>query len=202
MISHKLEFIYIHIPKTGGDSLSFFLRNHVDDIIKIGKNGKGIDAWCVLTGKGIKHKTIDYYKDLYKDKIKNYFKFTIVRNPYDRILSFYLWSKGFNANRNFDYKNDFDKKDFIEFINRKCSKKKTFQYEFVDDDFYIVKYENMIDDLKQIQCLKNIVNFDNLPRMNTSINSKLNYEDVFDDETKELIYSKFKKDFELFGYEK
>ena len=46
------------------------------------------------TQKEIKHHNITYYKSTYGEKINDYFKFTIVRNPYDRILSYYFWSKG------------------------------------------------------------------------------------------------------------
>ena len=31
MISHKLKFIFVHIPKTSGNSLSFFLKNFIDN---------------------------------------------------------------------------------------------------------------------------------------------------------------------------
>jgi hypothetical protein len=31
MISHKLKFIFIHIPKTSGNSLSLFLKDFIDN---------------------------------------------------------------------------------------------------------------------------------------------------------------------------
>ncbi len=50
MISHKLRFISIHIPKTSGNSLSLFLKNFIDnDIIqrtsKMGEK-QGISILC------------------------------------------------------------------------------------------------------------------------------------------------------------
>ena len=31
MISHKLKFIFVHIPKTSGNSLSIFLKDFIDN---------------------------------------------------------------------------------------------------------------------------------------------------------------------------
>jgi len=31
MISHELKFIFIHIPKTSGNSLSLFLKNFISN---------------------------------------------------------------------------------------------------------------------------------------------------------------------------
>ena len=45
MISHKLKFIFIHIPKTSGNSLSLFLKDLIDNVVihkdsMVGKNRK------------------------------------------------------------------------------------------------------------------------------------------------------------------
>lgn len=55
---------------------------------------QGISIICEKNKRDIKQATYKYYENIYGDKIKDYFKFTIVRNPYDRILSFYFWSRG------------------------------------------------------------------------------------------------------------
>lgn len=77
MISHKLKFIFIHIPKTSGNSLSLFLKDIIDNVVihRDGKMGEkqGISIICEKTKKDIKHESIDYYKKLYGEKINNYF---------------------------------------------------------------------------------------------------------------------------------
>ena len=50
MISHKLQFIFIHIPKTSGNSLSLFLQDFTDNKViqkesKLGKK-QGISILC------------------------------------------------------------------------------------------------------------------------------------------------------------
>lgn len=151
---------------------------------------EGISIICEKNNKNIKHRRIKYYKKIYRKQINDYFKFTIVRNPYDRILSFYFWKKGKNNQV-------FIRDEFIKFVK----KKRSFQHKFIDNSFHIIYFENLIEDLKKIECLKNVVNFDNYPKLNASSNSKLNYEELFDKELKDLVYNKYKKDFELFGYQ-
>ena len=193
MISHLLKFIFIHIPKTSGNSLSIYLKDLISNIViqresKMGEN-QGISIICEKNKKDIKHKNIKYYENIYGKKIKDYFKFTIVRNPYDRILSFYFWSKG--------KKNQvFNKKEFINFVKNNQS----FQYRYINNTFHIIHYENLIDELKNIECFKNIVDFNNYPILNASSNSTKNYNKILDKELKNLIYNKYKKDFKLFGY--
>jgi len=194
MISHKLKFIFVHIPKTSGNSLSLFLKDFIDNEViqrssKMGEK-QGISIICEKTKKDIKHNNITYYKNIYGEKINDYLKFTIVRNPYDRMLSFYFWNKGKNNQK-------FIRNEFINFVKNNDS----FQNEYIDDTFHIIYYENLVNELKNIECFKDIIDFYNYPRLNSSSNSKVNYNEIYDKELKDLVFNKYKKDFELFGYE-
>ena len=64
----------------------------------VGEN-QGIKILCEYGNNDIKHMDIGYYKKVYGETINDYFKF-IVRNPYDRILSYYFWNKGTNKTFN------------------------------------------------------------------------------------------------------
>lgn len=195
MISHKLKFIFIHIPKTSGNSLSWFLKDFIDnDVVRrssrLGEN-QGINIICEKTKKDIKHVNITYYKNTYGEKINDYFKFTIVRNPYDRMLSFYFWSKGKNNQK-------FDRNEFINFIKKMDT---PLQHEFIDNTFHIIHFENLTNELKNVECFKEIVDFNNYPTLNASSNSKRNYNEIYDKELKDVVFNMHKKDFEIFGYE-
>ena len=73
MISHSSKSIFVHIPKTGGSSVEemFFLQGDK------------------RYGQGEKHLKARQVKRLHHKYWDDYLKFTIVRNPWDRIYS--LW---------------------------------------------------------------------------------------------------------------
>jgi hypothetical protein len=260
VISHKLKFIYIHIPKTGGSSLTMFLRDSLANKVTIGKN-KGVEVLCEsqrfpLENFSIKHEDIAYYHALYGDRIKDYYKFTIVRNPYDLIMSSYFYQTGdkleFNKNKYMEYVKDFSfymprhyrqeelttdllfqpttpprsfTKDRGGIDNVSAEKLLTLlnnmefrQYKFVTYkdkiDCNIIRYENFMEDLKQIECLKSY-NFNNYPKINSgkhdnkteyvagSANLEIpQYARYYDEQLSELVYNKFKEDFDVFNYKK
>ena len=91
MIYHKHKFIFIHTEKTGGTSIE---KCFVDNADEVDVEYKHHDVWF-------------YFKNfLYFD---DYFKFTFVRNPWDRLVSAYHF-----------YKNDMKLIDFTfeEFIEK------------------------------------------------------------------------------------
>ena len=72
MISHKHKCIFIHIQRTGGTSIERWLQ--------------GEDQWNLK--HNYKHITTSYAKErAYPEYYDDYFKFTFVRNPYERVLS-------------------------------------------------------------------------------------------------------------------
>ena len=83
MINHEHKFIFIHIPKCAGMSIGRTLYNLVD------KDPK------TYTGFGIHHDEFD--KKIWKE----YFVFTFLRNPLDRLYSQYRY-------RDFLYEHDFE----------------------------------------------------------------------------------------------
>lgn len=75
MIDHNKKIVYIHIPKCAGSSVKFWLK-HVCDKKAVSRGG---------------HPTYEYYSNKYN--IEEYYKFTIVRNPFDRLVSAYNYLK-------------------------------------------------------------------------------------------------------------
>lgn len=74
-LSESLKCIFIHIPKTAGTAIRVSL-----DLIGEGYHDKG------------GHVTWEYYRDNFPDQWESYFKFAIVRNPYDRFFSAYKYA--------------------------------------------------------------------------------------------------------------
>jgi ribosomal protein L36 len=98
IVSPARKFIFVHIPKTGGTSLALALeaRAHRDDIL-IGDTPKAIrrkGRVRTLNAKGRlwKHSTLaDLDGALSPSDLDGMFIFTLVRNPWDRMVSYYHW---------------------------------------------------------------------------------------------------------------
>ena len=98
IISHGRRFIFVHIPKTGGTALALALeaRAMKDDIL-IGDTPKAVRRRkrlkrAKVSGRLWKHSRLaDIYGLVTQDEIAQFFTFTLVRNPWDRMVSYYHW---------------------------------------------------------------------------------------------------------------
>jgi hypothetical protein len=98
IISPGRSFIFVHIPKTGGTSMMRALEERAkkDDIL-IGDTPKAKRrrrrlGRVTTAGRLWKHSTLaDIDGLLSPDEIDEAFVFTLVRNPWDRIVSYYHW---------------------------------------------------------------------------------------------------------------
>ena len=98
IISRGRRYIFVHIPKTGGTALSLALeaRAMKDDIL-IGDTPKararaGRLASMKTKGRLWKHSTLTDIEGLVsRAEIADFFTVTLVRNPWDRVVSYYHW---------------------------------------------------------------------------------------------------------------
>lgn len=94
MVSTSNNFIFVHIPKTGGNSIQNILKNYSEDIIiKDFNHQDGVERFGLRNNNFNykKHSTLlDYKKILGKNLFEQMFKFTLVRNPWDRMISYYF----------------------------------------------------------------------------------------------------------------
>ena len=98
IISPGRQFIFVHIPKTGGTALALALeaRAHRDDIL-IGDTPKAQKrkrrlAGLTPAGRLWKHSTLQDIDGIVSgDEMARMMVFTLVRNPWDRLVSYYQW---------------------------------------------------------------------------------------------------------------
>lgn len=152
-----------------------------------------------------------------KYDLEKLFVFCFSRNPYDRCLSWYNYHKDLEPYRSMSFddwiKNKLPhhwiRQNSTDYVQEKITP--LLQYNFIENckvDF-IGRMENFQEDIKLvIEKLNSICTASNINhhftysplQLNTSKAStdKLSYTD----ESREIIYSLFKKDFDFFGYEK
>ncbi len=98
IISRARNYIFVHVPKTGGTAMALALeaRAAADDIL-IGDTPKAVRRRGRLkglkaAGRLWKHSTLaDIDGVVGRDEMAGMFTFTLVRNPWDRMVSYYHW---------------------------------------------------------------------------------------------------------------
>lgn len=223
MISEKYKTLFVHIPKTGGQSVEHFFLNlqNLDwnsrDKLLLRENkfrNFGPERLAHLTA-------IEYKKYVYlsSNLYEKYYKFSFVRNPYSRLVSEYKYAS-YTRGMTFKefVKNGFPKKDIFSDQYRHIMP----QYEFIYGrngellvDF-VGKLENFQRDFDKICLILKIKN-SILPRVNSSKNpttlkNKIkkiifkpktiheHYTEYYDDELKGLVEKIYFKDLEKFDY--
>jgi len=208
LVSNVKKFIYLKNKKVAGTSVEAYFEKYclppneqykqthsIDEtvskfgIIGFRENGKQI-------GNFSNHMNLsDLNTKLERNVINNYFKFCVVRNPYDKMVSYYFFEKKRLPN-NFNY-------TFNEFCkNKDCFNLNRVKLNGSIKCDYFIKFENLLEDL-EIVCKKLSIPFDKdlLPNFKSKCRTeKKPYQDYYDEETKQIVYQKHKEEFELFGY--
>ena len=218
---------FVHIPKNAGTSIeTIALKNNITwgfrDWTKKNEDNKLIkNSWDCFkksgnwinrsTNNNVKnnmgcypwHKTPDELgRTIYK---KDDELFCVVRNPYDKIISAYKYANGKRASK--EGLNTFIKDKLTHFKKNErwngCHILP--QYKYTHGNIkcdHILKFENLENDLKKLNENYENKNINNIKlEKNNKSKSKLNTNDLTQ-ESKDLIYKVYKKDFELFGYKK
>lgn len=101
IISPGRNYIFVHIPKTAGTALTLALESRAmkDDILIAdtpkARRRKGRLAGAKTAGRLWKHSTLADIEGLVaRDDFARFQIVTLVRNPYDRLVSYYHWLRG------------------------------------------------------------------------------------------------------------
>lgn len=188
----KKGIIFIHIPKNGGTSVTNFLY-----------------------GKRAGHNTaMEVQEFLGEERFNEIFSFSLSRNPYDRLLSAYVYALngggtqgGIRKRKEYaslEFKNfSTFVKQWLIFQNPK-DLEVIFQpqHHFVCDDHGkpIVNWVGKVEQPMEVERkLEEITGKQpSLKRLNKTLG--LITRDLYDDELYELVYNYYQKDFEVFNY--
>lgn len=223
MISHKYKCIFIHIPKCAGTSIEKALGHFKGHSGRSGQDHRTIrmieQPWFNISSikslsnieelfRKIKHKTI--YKTNSKNHIsvtssefKKYFKFSVVRNPYARVYSWFrnvirddFHQKHYGISKDiefYDYLSRFLVNTYM--IRQQVYWLKNFEGKIELD--YIGKFEEIDTVFKYIS--KSLA-IDNIHFPHEKKSKHIDYRDVYDHKSIDLVTKYYKDDLTFFNY--
>ena len=185
MINDDSKFIFVHIDKTAGSSITALLNNGKEETKY--KHQKSCE--------------------MINQENKNYFKFCFVRNPYERAVSKYFHDlKISNPNKPGSVKNCNNFNEWILKHNYRINKGLPTQYSYVYDNCgnilldYIGRFENLENDFKYIKeklSIKKVLGH----RNKNTIERDSDYMKYYTSESIKIVNKVYEKDFKYFNYE-
>jgi hypothetical protein len=198
VLSFRHKFLFVHIPKTAGNSLQNILRNYSEDeIVCLAPHQDGVERFEVRNANYNfhKHSTLaEYQRELEPSVFQSLFKFACVRNPWDRLISFY-----FSPHRG---ETQWDRARFLELLRitpgishylRLPDREASFR----NIDFFL-KFETLNEDFRSL-CSHLRIPPQDLPTRNSSRHE--HYSKYYDSELREIVARQYADEIGFFGYE-
>ncbi len=208
MICRKRKIVFIHIPRTGGQSIEHILfpaYNFSDQ-----ENKNVLYGWNNKLG-WLNHLTCEEIVGnnyVSYNEFNNYFRFAFVRNPWERLVSEYAWkfSDDFSLFRQFCIdilEKRYDKwaawyRDLLA-LKQHLKEQHKFIYNSkgkLEIDF-LGKYENLTGHFQEM-CKLRRLKCSKLPLYNKSEHKYYTY--YYDKVTRELAGRIYKEDIKIFNY--
>ena len=187
----KLKCIFVHIPKTAGISIT---------------NG-------LFQNMGGSHRTIKNYLLYFNNKDFNkYYKFCFVRNPWDRLVSSYVFLKNggmHEGDAKWAKKHLSNCKDFEDFVTNFLHKKAIQNYIHFKPQFEFISFMNkiLIDKIYKFEDIQSSINHLN-KILNTEVTLKHQnksqkaegYKEYYNEKTMKIVANFYRKDIISFNY--
>lgn len=207
MISHRKKFIFIHIYKTAGTSVTSVLAPYDDNpllnhpFVRTVRNRIGLASYNIMGFTSFEHHAtaLMVKNRIEKSTYDEFFKFAFVRNPWDMQVSLYHYML---KNKAHPQHSLIKKMSFDEYIEWRVECDVHLQKEFVVDETgniiidFIGRFENLSDDVRTI--CKNIDIEYTLPDLNKS--NHRDYKVYYNAKTRKLIHDAYIDDIDIFGY--
>jgi hypothetical protein len=202
-------YIHIHVPKTAGSFIKYLSKNSPNTKIFYPFDTihpeHSSDYSKTLSYLMKCHYNISFLKkyvpSINSSKVQ---LFSVVRNPYDRIYSLWKFCKKEGSMGSMSVFKVPD--EFKDFVYELCDDEYLGQY-FAQSQLFFLKgmeeYNTKIFKFEEMKILeKFLVDECNLIWEDTKRNAipGVNYKDMYTPELSEMVKTKFKKEFEVFGY--
>jgi hypothetical protein len=187
VVSRYSKKLYLHIAKTGGTTITKILRNNSLDDHRLTNKKLSFEKKRILFAE-IAHDWHDY------------FKFTFIRNKYDLLVS------------HWHYDNAKLKVSFSDFIKKVVIPSKG-SYDYCIDQYYLThmeegkvfnfigRYDTFKHDLRTVMGMLDIKKYDDSVRLNVgTYDHKKHFSTYYDRETADLVYQKFQREIDHFGF--
>ena len=185
MISHKHNYIFIHIPKTAGTSIKNYLNS-----LRPKTDYKSPEDPLEKFG----HHKLPYYESKYKNT-EEFYKFCFLRNPYSRMVSLYKYAKRWT---------EFDSSflGFCEFLNigKKFTNNIVWEEHYEPQSNYISDEINFIGKVESINSdFEHICNHLNIPHKELAHDNKSNNASIsICKRSSQIIEEIYENDFEFY----
>lgn len=212
MISHQHKIIFIHIPKCAGSSIETAFGINVNDN-KLDR--ENLFGWDEQNRLYLQHATPQELIDLKlisKKQWESYFKFIIIRNSWDKVMSDFFWfktTKNFKGNLS-DYLDA--KNDFLRFMQKGDISYRgdhlTPQIDYMYLNSELIKYDKIIlfdkDNLnsefaelaEEINMKKNFFE----KKVQVGKKNKIHYSTFYTNRMKKQVHNKYKEDIDFFNF--
>jgi hypothetical protein len=214
IVSHQHRFIFLKTFKTAGTSIEIALSKHcgprdtitrmlapADEELRKGLGYRGPQHY-VLKDDGVRrqffspHVTADVARQYFPSAWEKYFKFAVVRNPWEVCASAYAMRAAHGKHRDRGFSGFIGSREFAAWAER-WRKIYRIDGRIVVDE--IVRYEDLADSLERIRLRIGLPEPLVLPRAKSGYR-KGHYRESMNERDAELIARLFAPEIEMFGY--
>ena len=189
--------LFFHIAKTGGSAIHAILKK------------KGLDDGILSQKRGHYEEKLNYFTDIV-EHWDEYYKFTMTRNKYALLVSNWNYDKKNLKLKGIKYTDSINHfRAFVKQIVQTSDE----NYGYWIDQYYITTvhgdpifdfigdYNNFERDLKIAMDHIGLKKYNSQQRINqVAYKKKIHFSEYYDQETKDIVKTKFKAEMDYFGY--